>query len=158
MRLQLSRALGVLVAIAATPAAADTSFVSKVQVYADNDHTQVVSPVVDAQADVHAGTTVSLGYLADVVSSASVDIVSQASGRTIHDTRHQVSSSVSQDLGSLTAHAGYTLLARERLRVAHARWQPPARSPRQEHHASPPATRCRSTPSGAGTMTCSRAT
>jgi len=108
MRMQLSRALGVLVVIAATPAAADTSFVSKIQVYADNDHTQVVSPVVDAQADVHAGTTVSLGYLADVVSSASVDIVSQASGRTIHDTRHQVSASVSQDLGAVTAHGGYS--------------------------------------------------
>lgn len=104
MRLQLITA-GLLLA---TSAHADTSFTSKLQVYADDDHTQVVSPVVDAQADVHAGTTVSLGYLADAVTSASVDIVSQASKKTIHDTRHQVSGSVSQDLGSLTLRGGYS--------------------------------------------------
>lgn len=105
MRLQLSL---VALVISAGVAAADTSFESKIQVYADSDHTQVVSPVVEAQADVHAGTTVSLGYLADVVSSASVDIVSQASATTIHDTRHQVSSSISQDLGAITLRGGYS--------------------------------------------------
>ncbi len=104
MRLQLTLAL----LVCACPARADTSFTSKLQVYADDDHTTVVSPVVDAQADVHAGTTVTLGYLADAVTSASVDVVSQASSRTIHDTRHQVSGSVSQDLGSTTVRGGYT--------------------------------------------------
>jgi hypothetical protein len=104
MRLQLIAAL-LLVPAAAV---ADTSFTSKLQVYADDDHTQVVSPVVDAQADVHPGTTVTLGYLADAVTSASIDIVSQASTKTIHDTRHQVSGSVSQDLGSTTLRGGYS--------------------------------------------------
>jgi hypothetical protein len=109
MRMQLSPTITLaVIVVAANPAAADTTFVSKLQVYADSDHTQVVSPVVDAQADVHAGTTVSIGYLADVVSSASVDIVSQASGRTIHDTRQQVSAAVSQEIGSLVARAGYS--------------------------------------------------
>lgn len=115
MRLQLNREAQLLAAVAALgivalerEATADTSFTSKLQVYADNDHTQVVSPVVDAQADVHAGTTVTLGYLADAVTSASVDIVSQASSRTIHDTRHQVSGSVSQDLGALTLRGAYS--------------------------------------------------
>jgi hypothetical protein len=91
-----------------TRAEADTGFVSKVQVYADSDHTSVVSPVVQAQADVAPDTNVSLGYLADVVTSASVDVVSQASRTTIHDTRHQVSTGVSQIFGSLTARAGYS--------------------------------------------------
>lgn len=104
MRLQLIAA----VLLAASPAAADTSFASKLQVYADDDHTQVVSPVVDAQADVHAGTTVSIGYLADAVTSASVDIVSQASKKTIQDTRHQVSGSISQDFGTRTLRGGYS--------------------------------------------------
>jgi hypothetical protein len=103
MRLQL-----IAVLLVSTSASADTSFTSKLQVYADDDHTQVVSPVVDASADVHAGTTVTLGYLADVVTSASVDIVSQASPKTIHDTRHQVAGSVSQDLGSTTLRGGYS--------------------------------------------------
>ena len=105
MRLQLIAALSLAMV---RVAAADTTFTSKLQVYADDDHTQVVSPVVDAQADVAAGTTVSLGYLADAVTSASVDIVSQASSRTIHDTRHQVSGSVSQVLGITTLRGGYS--------------------------------------------------
>jgi hypothetical protein len=104
MRLQL---ITVALVVAAVPARADTTFTSKIQVYADSDHTQVVSPIVQAQADVHAGTVVSLGYTADAVTSASVDIVTQASPKTIHDTRQQVSASVSQDFGSITARGGY---------------------------------------------------
>lgn len=42
------------------------------------------------------------------MTSASVDIVSQASKKTIHDTRHQVSGSISQDLGATTLHASYS--------------------------------------------------
>lgn len=109
-RLRVAGVVGVLGVIGAPArdAAADTSFLSKLQVYADSDHTQVVSPVVDATADVRAGTTVSLGYLADAVTSASVDVVSQASARTIHDTRHQVSGGVSHDLGSVIGRLGYS--------------------------------------------------
>jgi len=106
MRLQLTATIVLL--LSSRVVAADTSFSSKLQVYADDDHTTVVSPVVEAQADVHAGTTVSLGYLADAVTSASVDIVSQASKTTIHDTRHQVSGSVAQDLGATTLHGSYS--------------------------------------------------
>ena len=99
----------VLAALAAPSVArADTGFLSKLQVYADSDHTQVVSPVVEAQADVTTNTNVSVGYLADVVTSASIDVVSQASKATIHDTRHQVAGGVSQILGSLTLHGNYS--------------------------------------------------
>jgi hypothetical protein len=108
--MQLSRlAVAVLVLAAPLLARADTSFESKVQVYADSDHTQVVSPTVQASADVTPKTNVSLGYVADVVTSASVDVVSQASKITIHDTRQQVSAGVAQIFGSLTAHGGYSL-------------------------------------------------
>lgn len=89
-------------------ARADTGFVSKVQVYADSDHTSVISPLVQATADVSPATTVTLGYVADVVSSASVDIVSQASATTIHDTRQQASASASQTIGSSKIHGGYS--------------------------------------------------
>jgi hypothetical protein len=68
----------------------------------------VVSPVVQAKADVTTDTEVSLGYLADVVTSASVDIVSQASKTTIHDTRHQVSAGVNRLFGPLTVTGGYS--------------------------------------------------
>ena len=101
--------IALLAAAFAAPAAADTAFVSKVQVYADSDNTTVVSPTVQATADVTPDTNVSLGYVADVVTSASVDVVSQASATTIHDTRHQVSTGLSQVFGSLTARGGYSM-------------------------------------------------
>ncbi|MEO6773484.1 MAG: DUF3570 domain-containing protein [Kofleriaceae bacterium] len=104
MRLQLAV---LLVSIAAT-ARGDTGFVSKVQLYADSDHTTVISPLVQGTADVAPDTTVTLGYVADVVTSASVDIVSQASPTTIHDTRQQVSASLAQTFGSLKLHGGYS--------------------------------------------------
>ncbi len=89
-------------------ASADTGFISKLQVYADSDHTTVVSPTVQAQADVTPDTNVSLGYVADVVTSASIDVVTQASKTTIHDTRQQVSAGLSHIFGSLTVHGGYS--------------------------------------------------
>lgn len=113
MRLQLA-----LLVVAAT-AHADTSFTSKVQVYADSDHTQVISPVVSGSADVTPDTTVTLGYLADIVSSASVDIVTQASGKTIHDTRHQVTTGLAQHFGSLLVHGGYSF-SRENDYLSHS--------------------------------------
>ncbi len=87
---------------------ADTGFVSKVQVYADSDHTTVISPLVQGTAEVTPSTSLTLGYVADVVSSASVDIVSQASSTTIHDTRQQASASAAQTIGSVKLHGGYS--------------------------------------------------
>jgi uncharacterized protein DUF3570 len=103
MRLQL------IVAVLAIPAIAraQTEFVSKVQVYVDNDHTEVVSPLIRAQADVTPTWNVSAGYVADIVTSASVDIVSQASKTTIHDVRHQGSFGLSKTLEDWTLHGGY---------------------------------------------------
>jgi hypothetical protein len=98
----------VVVALAGARAHAQTAFVSKLQVYVDDDHTQVVSPLVRAETDVTPTTNISTGYVADIVSSASVDIVSQASKTTIHDVRHQASFGVDQILGNFTARAGYT--------------------------------------------------
>lgn len=104
MRLQL---IAVACALAAS-ARADTGFSSKIQVYTDSDHTTVVSPVVEGHADVGADTNVSLGYLVDVVSSASVDLVSQASPREMHDTRHQVSLGATHVFDTITAGGGYS--------------------------------------------------
>jgi len=108
----------VLVALVAPFARADTSFVSKVQVYADSDHTTVVSPVVSAASDVARDTNVSLGYLADVVTSASIDVVTQASKTTIHDTRHQVTIGGSHTFDTLMVRAGY-LFSKENDYLSH---------------------------------------
>ena len=98
--------LAALGLISAT-ARADNDFDAQIQVYVNNDHTQVVSPLVHAQADVTPTTNVSAGYVADVVSSASVNIVTQASKITIHDVRHQGSLAASKILGDWTASGGY---------------------------------------------------
>lgn len=92
----------------ASPASAQTAFETKVQLYVDDDHTEVVSPVVSARADVDDDTAVTAGYVADVITSASIDVVTQASPTTIHDTRHQVSMGASRKLGPWSAHLGYT--------------------------------------------------
>lgn len=107
MRLQLITVAAAVV-VHAGAARAQSDFTAKLQVYADDDHTTVVSPVVHASAEVSDDDTIALGYLADVVTSASIDVVSQASATTIHDVRHQVAASESHTFGSLTADAGYT--------------------------------------------------
>ncbi len=106
--MQLNRALVVAVVALAATARGDTGFVSKIQVYADSDKTTVVSPTVQAQADVTADTNVSLGYLVDAVTSASADIVSQASPITMHDTRHQVSAGLQHSFDTLKVIGGYS--------------------------------------------------
>jgi hypothetical protein len=67
----------------------------------------VFSPLVRAQADVSPSTNISAGYVADVVTSASVDIVSQASKTTIHDVRHQISAGGSHAWRRFTLRGGY---------------------------------------------------
>jgi len=111
MRLQLIAIAAGVAAVAGGDARAQTSFSSKIQVYVDDDHTEVVSPTVQAEADVGADTHIAAGYLADVISSASVDVVSQASPATIHDVRHQVSATASHQLGPWNAAGGYTFSA-----------------------------------------------
>jgi hypothetical protein len=106
--MQLARVPALLVLACAVSARADTGFLSKVQVYTDSDHTTVISPVVSAQADVTTDTNVSMAYLVDAVSSASVDVVSQASPREFHDTRHQVSLGLSHAIDTFTARGGYS--------------------------------------------------
>ena len=105
--MQLTRGLAV-VAVLASGARADTGFDSKIQIYTDSDHTTVVSPVVAARADIASDTNISAGYLVDAVSSASVDVVSQASPNTFHDVRHQVALGVSHAFDTLTPRIGYT--------------------------------------------------
>ena len=117
MRLQLTTrglviaalAIALISARATTSAAQEqSSFTSKVQLYVDNDHTTVISPIVAAQAVVSDSTTVNAGYVADIVSSASIDVVSQASKTTIHDVRHQVSLGTSHDFVKATIGYSYS--------------------------------------------------
>jgi hypothetical protein len=89
MRLQLTL-LALLGAAAWAGGVADVTASSKVQVYADNDRTVVVSPHVNASGTLKStGTSVTASYTEDVVSSASVDVRSSASPR-IYDRRQEI--------------------------------------------------------------------
>jgi hypothetical protein len=87
-------------------ARADDSFVMKTQVYTDSDHTTVVSPLVALSRDAWKGGTLSASYVADVVSSASVDVVTNATKR-MTDYRSEITAGLSQKLRATTLDVSY---------------------------------------------------
>jgi hypothetical protein len=102
MRLQL---IVIAIVISGT-ARADDSFTAKTQIYVDNDHTTVVSPLVAISKDAWRGGTVSASYVADVVSSASIDVVSNATTH-MNDFRSEITAAVSQKWRASTVDASY---------------------------------------------------
>lgn len=105
--MQLKRLLLVaVVAVAAVDARADDSFVAKTQVYTDSDHTTVVSPLAAISRDAWSGGTLSASYVADVVSSASIDVVSNAT-RQMHDFRSEITAGLTQKVRTLTLDGSY---------------------------------------------------
>jgi hypothetical protein len=94
------------VASLAAPARGDDSFVIKTQVYTDSDHTTVVSPLLALSRDAWQGGTLSASYVADVVSSASVDVVSNATTR-MNDFRSEITAGLVQKLRNSTLSGSY---------------------------------------------------
>ena len=90
----------------ATPARADDSFVAKTQIYTDSDHTTVVSPLAALSRDAWNGGTLSASYVADVVSSASIDVISNATSH-MHDFRSEITAGLVQKLRNSTLSASY---------------------------------------------------
>ena len=116
MQLKVSRAVRagwvivaaglVVVAALAGTARADDSFVAKTQIYTDTDHTTVVSPLAALSRDAWKGGTLSASYVADVVSSASIDVVSNATAR-MNDFRSEITAGLVQKLRNTTLSADY---------------------------------------------------
>jgi hypothetical protein len=100
VRLQLA------ILFVARAAFADDSFTVKTQVYTDSDHTTVVSPLVALSRDAWRGGTLSASYVADVVTSASVDVVSNAT-KKMSDYRSEITAGLSQKLKASTFGASY---------------------------------------------------
>lgn len=94
------------ISIVARPAHADDRFTAKTQVYTDNDHTVVVSPLTAISRDAWSGGTVSASYVADIVSSASVDVISNATKR-MTDFRSEISGGLTQKLRATTLSGNY---------------------------------------------------
>jgi hypothetical protein len=103
--LQLGRAVAVTLLFCSV-ARADDSFVAKTQIYVDNDHTTVVSPLVAISRDAWRGGTLSASYVADVVSSASIDVVSNAT-KHMDDFRSEITAGLAQKLKATTLSASY---------------------------------------------------
>ena len=90
------------------PVAIDGDAEIRESFYYDSDHTQVSTTSVDATVvPGRIGLTLRGEYLADVISSASIDVVSAATGRW-EETRHQASGGVTFERELWTADAGYT--------------------------------------------------
>jgi hypothetical protein len=107
LRVQLiRRAAAALLLLLGGTARAEDSFVAKTQVYADSDHTVVVSPLVRMSKDVWRGGTVGAGFVADAVSSASVDVVTNAT-KQMTDLRKELSASLSQQIADTNLSAAY---------------------------------------------------
>jgi hypothetical protein len=84
----------------------DDSFTAKTQIYTDSDRTTVVSPLAAISRDAWKGGTLSASYVADVVSSASVDVISNATQR-MNDFRSEITAGLSQKLHLTTLSADY---------------------------------------------------
>ncbi len=106
MRLQLIRGLVAAVLLVAGVARADDAFTAKTQIYTDTDHTTVVSPLAAISRDAWSGGTLSASYVADVVSSASIDVVSNATTR-MNDFRSEITAGLSQKLRNTTLSGDY---------------------------------------------------
>ena len=106
MQLRLSIALAAVVALMSARASADDSFVAKTQIYTDSDHTTVVSPLAALSRDAWKGGTLSASYVADVVSSASIDVVSNATAR-MNDFRSEITAGLVQKLHNTTLSGSY---------------------------------------------------
>ena len=105
--MQLKLACVVACAVAVPMAArADDAFTAKTQVYTDSDHTTVVSPLAAISRDAWQGGTLSASYVADVVSSASVDVVSNATTR-MNDFRSEITAGLVQKLHTTTLSGSY---------------------------------------------------
>jgi hypothetical protein len=102
MRLQL-----ILLALAAPAAAAPLATVDlRSGVYQDSDRTFVGTNTVAARGTVKDKLTVEARYLIDVVSSASVDVITAATG-TFHDIRHEATGGLAFSDGTNGASLGY---------------------------------------------------
>ncbi|HEY2749193.1 MAG TPA: DUF3570 domain-containing protein [Polyangia bacterium] len=105
--MQLSRAIALLVvACASSSLRADDSFTAKTQIYTDSDHTTVVSPLAAISRDAWKGGTLSASYVADVVSSASVDVISNATSH-MNDFRSEITAGLIQKLHNTTLSGSY---------------------------------------------------
>src|SRR5690349_9147424 len=101
------RRASLLLLLAATPARADyASLDLRSGVYQDSDRTFVSTSTVAARGTIADRVTLEARYLIDVVTSASVDVVTAATS-AFHENRHEAAGGVSYHDGTRTASLSY---------------------------------------------------
>lgn len=118
MQLRGTIPVAAIASLASPFAFGQTQATSRLQVYVDNNATQVVSPLVRAAAEIGGNTEISAGCVVDVVTSASIDVVTQASKTTIHDVRTEPWVDLSHTFRRIKVSGGY-VYSRERDYVSH---------------------------------------
>ena len=111
--MQLSKLAATTIALATvvTAGSAQAQWAASVDgrtsVYQDSDRTTISTTAVAVRISPFERLAVNGRYLADIITSASVDVVSAATPHAFHDTRHEGTGSVSYQDGTRTASVGY---------------------------------------------------
>jgi hypothetical protein len=106
-KVKAARALAVLATlVCAAPALGQSTAASAVSLYLDDDATRVITSVTRGSFRVWEGGDLSASYLVDVISSASVDVVSQATPG-FEENRHGITAALSQAVGDHLLRANY---------------------------------------------------
>jgi uncharacterized protein DUF3570 len=79
----------------------------RTSLYHDSDRTTISTTAVAARISPFERLAINGRYLADIITSASVDVVTAATPHPFHDTRHEGTGSVSYQDGTRTASVGY---------------------------------------------------
>jgi hypothetical protein len=79
----------------------------RTSLYQDSDRTTISTTAVAARISPTERLALNGRYLADIITSASVDVVSAATPHAFHDTRHEGTGSLSYADGTRTASVGY---------------------------------------------------
>ena len=110
VRFLWTAALGLLSVSHAQAAEGDLGFraESGTSVYSNNDDLTVISPWVRAQQEVAETATVAVGWKADAITAASVDVVTAATP-AFEETRHEASVDVSGEWNDARGQVGYIL-------------------------------------------------
>lgn len=98
-------ALAALLPARSTAAQAEAA--TAIYVRSDSDHTLVIAPRLRVQAPIGEPTKVTVGYAADIWTSASIDIRTSASKVPVTEQRDEVDLSIDHELGDLTFTVAY---------------------------------------------------
>ncbi|MCA9552707.1 MAG: DUF3570 domain-containing protein [Myxococcales bacterium] len=90
----------------ARPVGAENRVASNLSLYSDDDHTDVITSVTRVSGDPWSGGTLEASYLIDIISSASIDVVSSATDR-FDEKRQAIGVGGRHDFGGKTLSLNY---------------------------------------------------